>query len=164
MNYTTNMRKYETSLTRPANTDPYTAGDVVSHTTTPKSNIVFTVSDFDYPGQGAWIVGAYIASTNGSINVGMIDGFSLHLFNVAPAEINDSTAYTIPAHTGYIGQVDFDTMTDKGAFIWTAKYDITIPVVYSATEATIVANLVTKSGFTPTSGQIFKVGIVLAKS
>jgi hypothetical protein len=154
------LTRYTATLTRPTEAQPvqYAAGDVISSTASPKSNITVDFSDFS----SAYIVGITLKVAMTSVPVDMNAGFTVHFYSAAPAELSDNAAYAITTDTGYLFSIDLATPTDIGGFIFTQEFTKKLPITFGSA-STLYANLVTKSAFTPESATVFTLGIVTEK-
>ncbi|MCX6223220.1 MAG: hypothetical protein NTV01_00450 [Bacteroidia bacterium] len=162
--YKAAMRSVTATLTRPTNVSPYVAYDVLGTTNSPKSNLIFTVDDQNYPGQSVWLVGARLSINSNELFTGMTAGFLLHLFNDVPLEQTDNAAFALTDAADaakYLGYITLPTPIDKGVFIYTDNVVLEVPIPFNNTAATLVGQLVTLSSFTPVASSIFTVSLIL---
>ncbi|MCX6223219.1 MAG: hypothetical protein NTV01_00445 [Bacteroidia bacterium] len=160
------MRKYRINLhsltqrvTRPNNINQYAVADVIGSTLSPKSNLIFDLTDYTYPGQGVWIVGISLSINYAMLFSGMTSGFRVHFFNDLPVENTDNAQFALSAgdELKYMGMVALPTPINKGAFIQTDT-NLTVtefPIVLNTGTPVIVAQIETLSAFTPSIGCTF---------
>lgn len=152
-------------LTRPANTDAYTAKDVVSNSTSAPA--VLTFANFARANGGSGIIVRARLMTD---KKDCTASFRLHLFHTAPTAINDNSPYLLlyANAANRIGMIDFPALATEdptnstaassmrpssdGAYgapnLW-FEADAGSRALYGILEAT--------SAFTPASGQKFYV-------
>ena len=164
--YNTNLRRVTQTLTLPATPVQFAIGDVLGSTAAPKSNIVFDVTDRDYAGQAVWVVGATLSIALTAVPVDMTAGFSLHLFRSTTVQQDSNAAWALAIGDidTYVSSIDLPLPVDRGVFLWSENYDLNIPFTYDTTSPTIIAQLVTKSAFTPLVSDVYKVSLILAKA
>lgn len=139
------------NFTRPADTNAYTAGDVVSNSTS--APVVITFSGLG--SHGGYIVEANLIDEASQSTLGQ---FELWLFSSAPSAENDNAAFApsnaevetistiIPFSTPYAGK------TSSGNTVYMYK---NMNHRYQA--ATLYGILVVRNGYTPISGEKFTV-------
>jgi len=110
-----NTRKWATvSAKMPAATaGEHTAGDVVS------AGAVLQIETGLLAGGSGIILSSYVWHDNGAVFSGGA-GYTLKLYNVAPTNIADGTAWDLPvAEAGtLVGEVEISTLVDKGATVY----------------------------------------------
>ena len=144
-----------TSFTRPANTTPYTALDVVSNSTSAPTLLTFENMGY-YPEHSGYITKARIL-TNQSTNTAR---FRLHLYHTAPTAINDNSPYTLlyANKEKRIGAIDFGVCGTEGSGSDAASaMNATLRLAYNCAEGStnLYGILETLDAFTPASGQQF---------
>jgi len=151
--------------TRPANTTAYGAEDVVS-----ESDSAGAVWNFDAivhtPGAGGTIVAAVLVDDD----TGRTQAMTLYLFDIAPTgNLNDNAANTSPVAAdvdNYLGRIEFPALSDNGGLSDTrASFGIAngLPLTVKTTSGddAIYGVLVTEGAFTPSSGEIFSVSLIM---
>jgi hypothetical protein len=149
-----------TSETRPNDTAPYGALDVVG--ASPAANLVF--ANIGPAGGGKiMIVNASLEVAVSAIPAGMI-GFRLHLFNAAPTAQADNAAFDLPSgdRTKYLGFVELPAPLDLGATLWSECESMNLPVRKQITLPAVAAGSVwgilqTLGANTPTAQAVKKV-------
>lgn len=140
----------QTTITRPADTTAYTAGDVVGATA---AAIKFT-NIGDALGH-IIITDADLRIDVSSVPAGMTT-FRLHLYNVTPpSALADNAAWDLPAgdRAAYLGYIDFDTPVDLGSTLFVSMTAINKKLKLGLTSS-IFGYLVTTAGWTPSSASV----------
>jgi len=139
------------TITRPANTTPYSAGDVVGNATT-------AIQEFANIGPaGGYIV---IKSADLRIDVAAIPAgmttFRLHLYDVSPTAIIDNAAWDLPAadRASYIGYIDHGTVLDLGSTLYVQANSINKQFKLASGSTSLFGQLVTNGGYTPGSADV----------
>jgi hypothetical protein len=146
------------TLTRPANTTAYTAGDVISSNTTAASAVVpsFTAAGGS-AGSGSII--SFILTTNKTSGMGGL-GFAIDLWSAAPTYTNGDNGVYQPMATGaanWLGSASFTTTTQATD----GAYAVGVPDAVGAIDFALASGtaiywtLTTQAAFTPASGQTF---------
>jgi len=139
------------TITRPADTTPYTAGDVVGGP--------LTIGTFG-PRQSTMMVMAASLMVN---DTGVISGetsYRLHLYNVTPpSALADNTAWDLPAgdRASYLGFIDLGTPVDLGSTLWVETNGINKLLRLPDEASSVYGYLVTAGAYTPTSQRVCKV-------
>lgn len=136
------------SQTRPGNTTPYTALDVVGQDAA--ANMEFATG---LPvGSTFLILSAALRIDVAAIPAGMTS-FRLHLYNAAPTAIADNTAYNLPAadRAKYLGSLDISGVTDIGDTLFAQASGVNFMGKLAAASSTIYGILQTIGAFTPTA-------------
>lgn len=149
-------------FTRPANTDAYTAGDVVSNSTSASTLLEF--ANFFRPNSDGLIRGGYIIAARLTTNKKSISPrFRVHLFNASnPTRSADNAAHQekyadISKRLGYF---DLDAMltpadTTNSDMSRAINMYLRVPVRPASGSRSLFVLLETLDGFTPDSGQKF---------
>jgi hypothetical protein len=150
------------SITRPANTTNYTAGDVVSDVTANNHFVFEKSADRVVSGyiSGAIIISSVAASTE-------LDG-ELWLFREDVAKVADNAAFapTDAELLTLLGVIDFPTASWKAAGAAGAICDVDFePKAYrvnalstdGAVKSPIYGQLVARNAYVPTSGEVFTI-------
>lgn len=137
------------SITRPADTTAYTAGDVVGP----------TAAAISFPSISA--AGAEVLITSASLEIDVtavpsgMTTFRLYLYNVTPpSALADNAAWDLPSgdRASYLGYLDMGTPVDLGSTLYV---ELTNPGKVIKTSGTgVFAYLVTAGAFTPASATV----------
>jgi len=140
----------QTTVTRPADTTAYAAGDVMGATA---AAIEFTNIG---PAAGHIIItDADLRIDVAALPSGMTT-FRLHLYDATPASaLADNAAFDLPAgdRVNYLGYIDFDQMVDIGSTLYVQMTGINKKLKMGS-EPNLYGYLVTVGGFTPTSAAV----------
>jgi hypothetical protein len=142
------------TVTRPANTTAYDAGDVVGATA---AAITFTTAG----GSGllGFLSGVSVLWESTALISGMAN-FRLHLYDVTPpSALADGAQWDLPSgdRTAYLGFVDLGTPVDVGSSLWQQVDKIEKLIKFAAASTTLYGYLVTEAAWTPTSAQVFRI-------
>jgi len=134
------------SVTRPANTTAYTAGDVVGA----------TAAVWEFPLIGASGGQIIITGVDHRIDVAAIpagmSSFRLHLYDATPpSALADNAAWDLPAgdRASYLGFIDIGSPVDMGSTLFVQEDQKNKKVKLNASTS-LFGYLVTNGGFTPT--------------
>lgn len=157
-----NINVSPVTVTRPANSDPYIARDVVSD-----GSVITFANAVNKAGNSGYIVKVRLI-TNQSTNTAR---FRLHLYTTAPSPIADNAPFTLLAANAAlrIGYIDLPACqtegfaSDAANTLWTMgglnNASIQTPqgaLSFKTTASTSVFGILeTLDAFTPTSGQTF---------
>lgn len=141
------------SITRPANTDAYSAGDVVSNSTTAPTVLEF--ANIGPAGGRVVLQAAALRIDVAAVPSGM-GSFRLHLYTISPTAINDNAAFNLPAadRSKYAGFVELATPQDLGDTLWSQTEYVGRLVKLEAASTSLYGILETRGAFTPSSGTI----------
>lgn len=147
-------------FTRPADTAAYVANDSVSDSTSAPTTLEFTNAVRANGGSG-YITRAVLV-TNQSTNVSQ---FRLHLYSVAPTAGNDNAPFALSwaQRANGLGFIDFDAMQTEGSGsdMAVAVWRQPLAIIAAGGTRSIFAKLETKLGFTPASGQVFRIVLIV---
>jgi len=153
--------------TRPADTTAYSAGDVISESTSAGTTWTFDAVVHSNGGGGKITRAVVLSDDTGNTNQ-----MSLLLFSVTPTSaLDDNGANTGPLAAdadNFIGEIAFDAMKDLGtgfsyAVATTGNSKLDLPFRCEAGDDAIYGILVAIDALTPTSGQIFRVNLQVAQ-
>ena len=149
---TSNAGEPSVSQTRPNDTTPYTALDVVG--TDPATNMIFTTA-LPIAGSHFVVMGASLRVDVGTKPATM-DGFRLHLYDSAPTAIADNTAFNIPSadRSKYLGYITLTTPTDFGDTLYGQTDNINFKRKLAVGSTTLYGILETIAGYTPTASTV----------
>lgn len=141
-----------TTVTRPANTTPYTAGDVVGG--------AIDLGVLGPSGQVIEIVSARLELDISAIPTGMTS-FILYLYSVTPpGAVADNGVFDLPSgdRASYLGAISLGTPADLGSTCYVEANDIHKQVKLAGTH--LFGYLVTVGGFTPAANsEVYKVAL-----
>lgn len=129
------------TITRPANTTAYSAGDVIGG--------VLSFASFAVADGHLIITSADIRYDVAAVPSGMTS-LRLHLYSTTPpSAIADNAAFDLPSgdRSVYIGYLDFSSLTDLGSTLFTQVDGLNKQVMMAS--ATLYGYLVTTAGWTP---------------
>ena len=150
------------TLTRTADTNAYTANDVVG------SSVAAGGAVLTFPGSGITNSDMMVTSVQLQINdTGVISGetsYRLYLYNATPpGAYADNTAWDLPAgdRSAFVGYVDLGTPVDLGTTLYVETSNINKQLKMGATSQ-LFGYLVTNGAYTPTSARVYVITIHLA--
>lgn len=132
----------KTTITRPANVTPYTAGDVLGG--------ALTIATMGASGGDSILTNAFLLPQIAAIPAGMTS-FRLHLYSATPpSAIADNGVWTFDAgdQAVYLGYVDLGSPADFGAGLFVQAVPINLQIKLVASTS-VFGYLVTNGGFTP---------------
>lgn len=146
------------SLTRPANTTQYSAGDAVSSATSAATSITIT-NAVQSAGKSGRIERVRLVKDD--VGVTAAD-FTLHIFNQAKGVgvTDDNSAFVATNYTArasYIDDVDLATMTALTAGAQTPWLTVDIPFTAGDTKTDLFILIEVDGTYTPTSANVFTV-------
>lgn len=138
------------TVTRTADTNAYTAGDVIGPATGSTAAI-------EFPGIGFANNHGIIMDTDLRIDLAAVPAtmtsFRLHLYSVTPpSALGDNVAWDLPAgdRASYLGYVDLGTPVDVGSTLFVQTSGVNKKFALGAT-GSIFGYLITNGAYTPTS-------------
>jgi len=153
--------KSTVAITRPANTTPYTAGDVVGQadTGTPANagTAILEFTSIGPSGGHILITGADLEIDVTAVPSGMTS-FTLWLYDSSPTAILDNAAWDFPAgdRGKLLGKIELGTPVDVGStlFVQTDRTSHQGQWKLAAGSTSLFGELVTNGGYTPSSGAV----------
>lgn len=152
------LASYEASvtLTRTADTNAYTAGDVLGAATGATAALQFTLG----PSGGGEVIitTARFEIDKTSVPSGMTS-FRLYLYSVTPpSALGDNAAWDLPSgdRASFRGYVDLGTPVDLGSTLYVETLQINKQIAVPA-GGILFAYLVTNGGYTPASADVQKI-------
>lgn len=148
------LAAYSASFTRPADTTAYASGDIVANSPTAGSVVPMNFGDVRKgPGFGSRIRRVRLTKSSAPVTNAQ---FRLHLFNVLPTvSSGDNAAIAITTGAaGYIQSLDLtiaQTFGDGATVQGTTEVNVVSGTLYGLLEC--------RGAYTPTSGEIFTVGL-----
>jgi hypothetical protein len=140
------------SVTRPNDSTPYGAGDVIGTATGSTAALQFSL--IGQAGKVIRLTGTRLRVDVTAIPSGMTS-FRLHLYNVTPASaLGDNTAWDLPSgdRSGYLGYVDLGSPLDMGSTLYVQQTGLDCDVLLLT--SSIFGYLVTNGGFTPSASTV----------
>lgn len=138
--------KSKTTITRPADTTAYTAGDVVG-------------GAFKLNGMPNTLADVIVTSTALAIHVTSVPSgmtsFRLHLYNaIPPSAIADNSAWDLPSgdRDSYLGYLDLGSPVDVGSTLYVQQDQVN--KLFRAGQEGLWAYLVSAGGYTPSSAAV----------
>jgi hypothetical protein len=137
------------TITRPANTTPYTAGDVVGG-----------VLEFPCVSQN----GGHLVITDTDLRVDLdavpsgMAAFRLHLYSATPpSAFADNAAWDLPAgdRAAYLGYIDLGTPVDLGSTLFVQTSGVNKKLWGNNAGGSLFAYMQTIAGYTPTSEEVY---------
>lgn len=132
-----------TTITRPANTTAYTAGDVVGG--------VIRMVGIGMEGDHVLITAADLEIDVTAIPSGMTS-FRAHIYDQPPASaLADNAAWDLPSgdRGNYLGYVDLGVVSDLGSTVYTQADQVNKQFKLASGETSLYVYLQTIGGFTP---------------
>lgn len=154
----------QNTITRPSNTTAYTAGDVIgsadSGTPANAGSAIHTLANIGPSGGSVFLTTIDLMIFLGAIPSGMTS-FRLHLYNASPTAILDNAAWDLPSgdRANYIGYVDLGTVLDLGSTLFVQSDSINKHVKLADGSTSLFCQLVTNGGYTPTSGEQYRLTV-----
>lgn len=144
------------TVTRPANTTAYTAGDVVGDV---GGSAIIQFTSAGPSGGYVMIAGASLRIHLSAVPSGMTS-FRLHLYDASPDAIADNAVYAFSSagdRGKYLGYIDFGTPVVIGSTLYVKTPNINEMYKLAAASTTLYGQLVTAAGYTPTSVEVYVV-------
>ena len=149
------------TVTRPANTTAYAANDVIASSTTAGNVVPLQFNNLMNTRAGTGYITKALLWVDGSA---FTSPLRLYLFNDVPTDIADNAQFplTFANSTAHLGYIDFlfCTTGGTGSDVALAEIDdLRIPIQSKDITGSnpVYGILVSQAGFTPTSGQRFRV-------
>ena len=154
-------REATATVTRPANTTPYSVQDVVSNSTTTPTILTFA-NCFLEPGGHADIVKARVFTNSATAMLGAV--IRLHLYHTAPDAVADNAQFPLlwANRARRVGFIDFPALatagtgSDAASALWGTE---TLPLRVNAaagSKSLFAIPTLTTVGAAPASGQIIE--------
>lgn len=143
-------------LTRTADTNAYTANDVIGRATGASAALQF---DGFPPGSHIMITSVRLEIDD----TGVISGetsYRLYLYGLSPASaLGDNAAFDLPAgdRADFRGYVDLGTPVDLGSTLYVETNIVNKEIGLTAGQTSIYGYLVTNGGYTPSASRVYKI-------
>lgn len=149
------------SFARTADTNAYTAGDVIGINASGSPGSA--IHEFTSAGQA----GGNIVITGVDLTIGLtavtsgMSAFRLHLYNASPTAILDNAAFDLVSGdiTKHVGYIDFATPVDYGSILYTSSLNVNLQVKLATSVSSLYGELVTVGAYTPASGTLYQIRI-----
>jgi hypothetical protein len=154
------------TIARPNNVTAYGANDMigVADTVTPANagSAILKFANVGSKGGMLKIIGADLMVSRVDVPAGMA-GFTLHLYDAAPAAKLDNDAWDLPSgdRAKYLGSIALGTPVDIGSTIFVETNTLAKQVKLADASQDLYGVLVTAAGFTPAANEEFKVRLQL---
>lgn len=144
----------QSTVTRPANTTAYTAGDVVGA----------TAAAIEFARMGE--IRGHIIITDADLRIDVsavpsgMTTFRLHLYDATPpSALADNAAWDLPAgdRANYLGYIDFTAPVDVGSTLFVQTNGTGSKKIKMGATASLFGYLVTNGGYTPGSADVLAV-------
>ena len=137
------------TITRPANTTAYTAGDVVGDT---GGSAIVTLASAGPSGGFVLLQSASLVFSDSTVPSGM-GSFRIHLYSASPTAIADNAAFDLVSgeRDAYMGFIDLPTPQDFGSTVYTQTDYIGRLVKLAAASSSVFAEIETRGAYTPVS-------------
>lgn len=147
------------TLTRTADTNAYTAGDVVGSSVSSGGGVL-TFTGLGPPSGGAvMITGASLLIESTGL-IGTEAAYTLHLYSATPGSaLADNAAWDLPSgdRASYLGSISLGTPVDVGSTLYIRTDQINMQIL--AASADVYGYLVTVGAYTPTSARVYRIGL-----
>lgn len=143
------------TVTRPSDTTPYTANDVLGPTGAGTSGIDLNLAAIS--GSNILITGVALERDVAALISGEA-GYNLYLYSVTPpSALADNAAFDIPSgdRASFLGKIAISAPVDEGSTLYIENNNLNKPVKLSGTH--IFGYLVSVGGYTPASASVLKV-------
>lgn len=149
------------SFARTADTNAYTAGDVIGiNAAGSPGSAIHTFASAGPAGGVVFITGADLAIDLTAVTSGM-SSFRLHLYNASPTAILDNAAFDLATAdiAKHIGFIDLGTVVDYGSQLFTSIMNVNLECKLATGVTSLYGELVTVGAYTPASGTTYQIRI-----
>lgn len=146
------------TLTRTADTNAYTANDVIG--SDPAATAALTFSSMCSASSGRVIITSASLEIDASALISGETSYVLHLYSVTPpSALGDNAAFDLPSgdRTSYLGSINLGTPVDLGSTLYVATDGINKQI--RCASSSIYGYLVTVGAYTPTSARVYVVNL-----
>lgn len=145
------------TVTRPSNTTPYTAGDVVGSTS---GSAILTLSNIGPSGGYILVQSAALLFSDTSVPSGM-GGFRIHFYNAVPTAIADNAVFDLVSgdRASYMGYIDLATPQDLGSTVYSQVDYTGRQIKLAAASTALYAVIETRGAYTPASASTFELRV-----
>lgn len=144
------------TITRPDNSTPYDAYDVIS---TEAGSILTFNNVTKISGSNVIVINGTLMINISSIPTDM-DSFRLHLYSSEPTAIADNEAFNLPSEdrANYLGFITISTPVDLGETVYIQTININ-KIIKLVNSSRLYGILQTVDAFTPSSGDVLTIGL-----
>lgn len=143
------------TLTRTADTNAYTAGDVVGASVSSGGGVL-TFEDLAPAGGGPVMITSVSLLIEASSVISGETSYTLHLYSATPGSAYaDNAAWDLPSgdRASYLGSVSLGTPADLGSTLYIRTDQVNMQI--QAADADVFGYLVTAGAYTPTSARVY---------
>ena len=142
------------SITRPADTTAYTAGDAIGDTS---GSAIMTFADMGKATGGDVIITSVELEVDAASS--SIAGCNLRLYNAAPAAIADNASWDLVSgdRGKYLGKIALSAPTDEGSTLFSDNDQINKQL--NLVDGNLYAVLQTTSGYTPAASIVHRITV-----
>jgi hypothetical protein len=151
------------TITRPSNATPYTAGDMIGKADTGvpanAGDAVLKFTDLGNPGGVLKITAADLLVHLGAVPAGM-GSFTMHLYDAVPDAKLDNAPWAFSSvgdRAKYLGSIVIGAPALLGSTLFVENSALAKCVKLAAGSSDLYGVLVSAGGYTPTSGEVYKV-------
>jgi hypothetical protein len=151
----------EVTITRPANTTAYTAGDVYGVAdVSVAANAGSAIHEFTNAGPAGgsiWVTAADLKVYLDAVPASMTS-YRLDLYDASPTAILDNAAFSLVAgdRTKHLGYIDLGSPVDRGATL-AVQTDVGKAFKLATGSTSLFGLITTNGGYTPASAEVLKV-------
>lgn len=141
------------TLTRTADTNAYTANDVIGAATGSTAALEFTSMG---PSAGRVMITSVELEIDAAAIISGETSYTLHLYSVTPpSALGDNAAFDLPAgdRASYLGKISLGTPVDLGSTLYVETHGVNKQVKLAGTS--LFGYLVTDGAHTPTSARVY---------
>jgi hypothetical protein len=144
------------TITRPSDTDAYTAGDAVGDT---NGSAILTFANMAKTSGGEIIITSIELEIDVSSVPSGMGAFNVRLYNASPTAIADNAAWDLPSgdRGKYLGKITLTTPTDEGSTLFSDNDGINKQITLTSTSLYVV--LQTVGAYTPSSAAVKRLTI-----
>lgn len=143
------------SVTRPANTTAYTAGDVVG-----AAAAAITFPNMGPSGGGEFMFTSVAFEWDVTAVPSGATTFTLHLYSVTPpSALADNAAFDLPSgdRASYLGSIFLGAPVDLGSTLYVEQHGVNKQVTLASSN--VFGYLVTTGAYTPASAAVYRIGL-----
>jgi hypothetical protein len=146
------------TITRPANTTAYTAGDVIGDT---GGSAIITLPSIGPSGGYVIVQSVRLMIGSTSVPSGM-GSFRLHFYTASPTAIADNAVFDLVSGevANYAGFVDLNTPQDFGSTLFTQTDYCGTAIKLATSSTSLFCELETKGAYTPASGTLYDLRVM----
>jgi len=147
------------SFTRTADTNAYTAGDVIGINNAGSAGSAIHTFTLIGPAGGNIIITGWDLTIDATAIPSGMSSFRLHVYNASPTAIVDNAAFDLVTadQSKHVGALDAVTMVDYGSTLFGGITNINQQVKLATSVTSLYAELVTVGAWTPASGTAFQI-------